>query len=198
MCLCVVTTFSGSKKLYAVRVGRYQDRARAAAAAARMGERGPGFEHDWRVNALGPAGFPGIRTGLWCETIVSDRMIGILVFGCWPRPAPKREEMRAPHPTGDRHWRTFQSLLLCWLIRRSVRSLRAGVVAAGLAVMLAVGASRRQTAVVPDFSPEPTKLGSNPSQKVLEIEAERLWNKRRYDALQELRRLRSALPQHQG
>lgn len=33
----VVTTFSGSKKLYAVRVGRYQDRARAAAAAARMG-----------------------------------------------------------------------------------------------------------------------------------------------------------------
>jgi hypothetical protein len=30
-------TFSGSKKLYAVRVGRYQDRARAAAAAARMG-----------------------------------------------------------------------------------------------------------------------------------------------------------------
>lgn len=62
--------------------------------------------------------------------------------------------------------------------------------AAGLAVMLAAGAARAQTAVVPDFSPEPTKLGSNLSQKALEIEAERLWNKRRYDTLQELRRIR--------
>jgi hypothetical protein len=71
-----------------------------------------------------------------------------------------------------------------------MRTLLAGVVAAGIGMMMAAGSAQAQTAVVPDFNPEPTKLGSNPSQKALEIEAERLWNKRRYDALQELRRIR--------
>ncbi len=50
--------------------------------------------------------------------------------------------------------------------------------------------ARAQTYVVPDASPEPMKAVGKPSQKAIEIEAERQWNKRRYDTLVELRKIR--------